>query len=187
MARRNDDAVSYGYNYTFQPSVIVPLWGNIDVVRWQWELLVFAIGEFLFSIPIFVMWGLRVIPSVTPLWQYCAIYYIVLIPAFISNIFMSDSRSKELYLFAGIANFFVFGVISWVLALNLYDVISCWLQTIPQTCRNTMTADLIVTFITIILWILTLVIALAYLSIWGRIRQSNSIKGVTLQKVRPYS
>ena len=172
------------YNYYFAQSTIVPIWGNIDVIYWKFQILFFGVGELLFQIPIFIMWGLMVIPSVTPLWQYCAIYYIVLIPACIINMFMASSRSKELFLFAAIANIFTFVVISWVLGLNLYDVISCWLQTIPQTCRNTMLADMIVSGFTIILEIFAFIIMIAYIAVCGRIAQSNSVRGITLRNTR---
>lgn len=173
-----------GYNYYYKPSTVVPLWGYIDVVRWKWQLLFFGVGEFLFLIPILVMWGLGVIPSVASPWQYCAIYYITLIPSFIVNIAMSDSRSKELFLFAGVGSIFTFIVISFVFGMNLYDVIACWLGILVITCRDTMLADMIVSGITLILWIFTLIVMLAYLSIFGRIRQSQSVRGYNIQNTQ---
>src|ERR1700744_4451715 len=118
---------SSDYNYYYSPSTVVYLWGFLDVVRYKWQILFLGVGELLFVIPIWIMWAAQVIPSVTPPWQYCAIYYIVFIPIWVVNIFMSDSRSKELFLFAWFANLFVFAVTSFVFGLVLYDVIACWL------------------------------------------------------------
>jgi hypothetical protein len=174
-------ATTNGYNYYYKPSTVVPLWGYLDIVKWKWQLLFFGVGEFLFLIPILVMWGIGVIPSVAAPWQYCSIYYIVIIPSFIVNISMSDSRSKELFLFAGIGAIFSFVVISFVFGMNLYDVIACWLGYLVTTCRDTMLADMIVSGITLILWIFTLIVMLAYLSIFGRIRQSQSVKGISIR------
>jgi hypothetical protein len=160
------------------PSVISFLWGDPDVVRYKFELMFLGIGELLFVIPIWVMWALAVIPSVTLPWRYCGLYFVVFAPIWIVNIYMSDSRSKELFLFSLFANAFVFGVTTFVYCLLLYDVIACWLGQLAITCRDTMLPDLIVTILTFFLWIITLVLFFRYLGIIGRIRQTNSIRRV---------
>jgi len=169
--------------YYYSPSTVVYLWGYIDIVRYKFQILILAAGEFLFLWPILIMWAFGLIPSVVSPWQYCAIYYIVFIPIWLVNIFMSDSRSSVLFVFAFFANTFVFGVCSFVLALIWYDLIQCWIGNLPTSCRDSQPYDFLMLIFTSILWTIALFIWLAYLSIIGRIRQTNSARTLTLHKV----
>lgn len=169
--------------YAYSASTEIYIWGNFDVIRNKWEILNLAVGELFFVAIIWILAFCQLIPAVRPLWEYGAIYYIVYAPIWIVNIFMSDSRSKELFLFAFFANLFVFSVTSFVLALEIYGQIACWSGTIPVECRNNQIWDIVVTIITAILFIITLRISGAYASVIGRIRQSNSVKGLRMRRV----
>ena len=168
--------------YAYNASTGVYIWGNIDVIRYKWQIMVLAVGELFFVAPIWLLAVINLIPTVRPLWEYGAIYYVVYAPIWLVNLFMSGSRSKELFLFAFFANAFVFGVTSFVLSLEIYGLISCWLGTIPIECRNNQLWDIVVTLITVILWVISLIVFGAYGSIIGRIRQSNSVKGLRMRR-----
>lgn len=165
-------------NLFYSQSTVVYIWGTIDVIRYKYQILMCGIGELLLVIPIWILWSLLLIPSVRSLWQYSAIYYIVFIPIWIVNLFMSDSRSKELFLFAWVANSFVFAVTSFVFYLISTNIVGCWKGEYEISCRDTMLADVIVWWFTFFLWIVTLLIFIAYFSIITRIRQSNSINAI---------
>jgi hypothetical protein len=169
--------------YYYSPSTVVYLWGYIDVVRYKFQILIFAVGELLFFIPIAVLWGLGLIPSVAAPWQYCAIYFIVFIPIWLVNVFMSDSRSSALFVFAFFANAFVFAVSTFVVALIWYDLIECWIGALPTSCRDTQLWDILCLIFASVLWICALFEFIAYLSIIGRIRQTNSARTLVLHKV----
>ncbi len=141
-----------------------------------------AVGQLLFACIIWSLAAAHLIPTVRPLWYYGAIYYIVYAPIWIVNLFMSDSRSKELFPFALFANLFVFGVTMFVLGLEAYGLAACWAGTIPIECRDNQMWDIVVIVITIFLAIIDLLLSGSCASIIGRIRQSNSIRGIRIRR-----
>src|SRR5277367_4432030 len=87
------------WDYAYSPSQTIYLWANVDVLRYKFMILIFGVGELIFFIPILVLWILRLIPSVRPLWLYCAVYYVPFTVIWLFNIIIADSRSKQLFLF----------------------------------------------------------------------------------------
>lgn len=171
--------------YAYSQSTGVYIWSNIDVIRHKWLIGVLAFGELFFVCPIWILAFIGLIPTVRELWLYGAIYYVVFAPIWIVNLSMSDSRSKELFFFAGMANLFVCAVTSFVLALECYGLWACWKGSIPIQCRDNQFWDIVVLGWTIILWVITVILVGAYAGVVGRIRQSNSIKGIRLRRAAP--
>lgn len=177
MGKKMSASISY------RPSTVAYIWGNFDVIRFKWQIAVLGIGELLFASFIWLLAGFHLIPTVRPLWQYGAIYYVVFAPIWLLNLFMSDSRSDLLFVFSWFANTFVFVVTTFVIALEIYGLIACYAGTIPVECRDNQLWDIVVVIITCFLWYITLIIFGAYSGILGRIRQAESIKGIRIRRV----
>ena len=169
--------------YYYSPSTVVYLWGYIDVIRYKWQILFLGVGELIFALPIFIFLILGLIPftALPPL--YSGIWYVGILPIWIVNVIMSDSRSTSLFLFAFFANAFVFLCVSVVFGFLLYNVIACWTGALPTTCRDNQLWALLTLWFTLLLWIICFFIFFAYLAIMGRIRQTNSVNQLKLNKV----
>lgn len=172
------------WDYIYSPSQTVFLWSNVDVLRFKFMIMIFGVGELLFFIPILVLWIGRFIPSVRPLWLYCAVYYVPFIVVWLFNILVSDSRAKQLYLFGFFFNTLVLIDCTFVLGLVLYDITACSFGYFPTDCRNTYVPDIIVAVFTLILEIICIILFASYLMIISRIRQSASVIGTRLKKKR---
>lgn len=183
----NRSSSSPVFELSYGPSTVNYLWGNPDVNRNKFLLLVIGIGQILAVFIIWVMWGIGLIQSIRPYPFYCGMYYLVYVPAWIINIFSSDARSKLLFFFGMWVAFLVLVVTSFVFGLILYDVIACALGSLPVNCRDTYITDIIVLVITAILEVFAIIAFLAYFAIYARIRKSTSVKGITVRQTSNYS
>lgn len=157
------------------PSIVTYIWNDPDVLGAKFLLLFLGVGELIFALPIWVLWGLRYIPSFPrSILYYAAIYYIVFIPIWFINIFLSQSRSKIVFAFGFFLNTFVWGVMSFVLSIILYQLITCALGQQPDiSCRDTYAMDIIMLVLTAVLWIITFAIFCANTYIIGVIRTAR--------------
>ena len=166
------------YINQFSPSAGIPLWGHPDIINYQKTLFTYGIAQLLWPIFIWVWWGVGYIPTISSLWNYCALYYIVYVFIWAVNITMSDSRSKKLYTWTLFVNLIVSIDAIFVTCLLLYDIIACWMGTLPLECRDGQFNAVIFFVVTIGLVIITIIAFVANAGIVGKIKESVSYRGV---------
>lgn len=170
-------------NVTTSQNVFI--YGHIDTVRYKFQIRDGGLRQLLWVSTIWSLWGLQKIPTLPHTWSdFAAIYYLVFVPVWIINIWMGDSRSKELFVLASFVNNIVFGTCIFSTFLAWYNLYLCWFGYLPLVCRNSGLPNfLAAAFSSYLLWY-TLDVFSAYSMIIGRIRQSRSVKGISFPSER---
>ena len=91
--------------------------------------------------------------------------------------FMSDSRSKKLYVWTLIINTVVTIDVLFATGLLFYNIFACALGELPLECREGQYNATVFLTVTFPLILFTIWAFIANLGIVGKIRQSVSIKG----------
>lgn len=169
-----------------QSSQKVFLYGHPDTIRYKFQIRSGGLYQLLWAAVIWIMWGAQKLPTLPEYWySFAAIYYTVIAPIWIINIWMGDSRSKDLFVIAGFANAIVMAVISFATGLVWYNLYLCWFGYLPLTCRNSGLPNLLAAIFSSFLWANTLDVFTGYLMIIGRIIQTRSVKGIRFPNSPP--
>ena len=161
-------------------STNVYFWGNFNVRFWQSLIPIFTIPEMLLVIIVLVFWALRLIPSYPPSFMhYAAIYYVAYPPIIPLNFSMSCAQSKMLYSLMFLLHIGLLTLTLWIIAIQWFQLIECWIGAIPSTCKNTELMDLIMAGITIGIGVIVFAHTVIYFILVARLRSAQTPSSIS--------
>lgn len=138
---------------------IEPIWGSGTIIKYKYIVGSASIPEILLYIVMVVMWAFGLIKSFPErLIDYGFIYSIPHTTSWIISLGAATSKSPELFLFAFFARLFVLIMDGIAFSFATANVINCWIGALPDTCRDTEFADIVIAFMLLIFVILSFII-----------------------------
>jgi len=138
---------------------IEPIWGSGTIVKYKYIVGSASIPELILYVVMAVMWGFGLIKSFPArLIDYGFIYSIPHTTSWIVSLGAASSKSPELFLFAFFIRLFVLIVDCIAFSFATANVINCWINVLPITCRDTEFADIVIAFMLLIFVILSFII-----------------------------
>jgi hypothetical protein len=175
----NDDAPDIIDN---ERVTVTYVWQNDNVIIAKLTIGLLSILSAILVFAMLVVWLARLMPFIpVAVLSYGFLFYVAFIPLVIINLFMSCSRNIDLFVFTFFLNTFVLALAVWIVFTPLYQLIICYDGTLPLDCRSLQLEQWIILLLSGILFFLQFFIFLAYCLIVVRIRQTESVRLVTMQ------
>lgn len=148
----------------------VPIWGTYHVNAARYNIGARSGTALVVILGVFFLWLVLWVPTLPPVWyRYCALYYFLQIPFYVSNLFFPlNIMVNTMYGIWALINTVLFGFQSFLVFLFGYNYYHCWVGDLPYSCTSYYLIDLIMLTLTLILAVVGLLTMVYFWSVTFR-------------------
>lgn len=161
----------------------VPIWATWHVNAARYNIGARSGTAIVCILGVIFLWLVLWVPSWPTDWyRYCAMYYILQLPFYITNLFFPlNIMVNTMYGIYALINTLLFGFQSFLMFLFGYTYYNCWIGSLPYSCTANYWVDLIMLTLTAILWVMGLLTMVYFWSV--TVRTSATSKPTLIEYV----
>lgn len=159
----------------------VPIWATYHVNAARYNIGARSGTAIVCILFVAFLWATLWVPTWPSDWyRYCAMYYVLQLPFYITNLFFPlNIEVNNMYGIFALINTGLLAFQSFLVFLFGWTYYNCWIGTLPYSCTDNYLIDLIMLALTLILWTVGLMTAVYFWSV--TLRTSGTSKPTLLE------